>query len=124
MSAFAQQLLWIETLLKGVGGMVLCVLPLTTARVVGLPVAASGFWPRTLGAILLGLAVSTFIEGSQNGQRGLGLDGLIAINLAGALMVMSLLMARRAATTRRGRFTLWLLCCTLLTLAGLEFIAA
>jgi hypothetical protein len=120
----AQQLLWIETLFKLAGGCALVLLPLTTARVLGLPVAASGFWPRMLGAVLLGLAGATLIEGSTSASKGLGLAGAVVVNLACAAVLTALLVLGRAAATGRGRVILWALAALLLGLSLFEIAVA
>lgn len=119
-----QQLLWIETLLKCSGGVILTLFPLTAARLFGLPKGESGLWPRLLGAVLLGIAAAAFLEGQGNGPRGLGLGALMAINLISAAALLMLLGVGSASATRRGRAALWLLLVILLVLAGLEFLYA
>jgi hypothetical protein len=54
-----QQLLWLETLLKFVPGLLLALAPLTTLRVLGLPRPETGFWPRLLERAI----GETFAEG-------------------------------------------------------------
>lgn len=120
----AQQLLWIEILIKLAGGLALAILPLTTARLLGLPVGASGFWPRLLGAVLIGLAGAAFIEGGTAGSKGLGLAGAVVINLISASMLIALLVLERAAGTGRGRGLLWGLAAGLLVLSLFEIAVA
>jgi hypothetical protein len=120
----AQQLLWIETLIKLAGGLALALLPLTTARLLGLPAGTSGFWPRLLGAILIGLAGASFIEGSTAGSNGLGLGGSVTVNLASAGMLIALLVLGRAAALSRGRAILWGVAIALLVLSLLEIAVA
>ena len=116
-----QQLLWIETLLKLTGGLVLALMPRLSARLFGLPVGEMVLWPRLLGAVLIGLAAATYIEGSMPGSRGLGLAGLTAINGVAGLILLGLLLAGGGATTIRGRFALWILTVLLFLLAVIEF---
>ncbi len=77
-----QQLLWIETLLKFSAGLMLVLAPLATIKLLGLPPASTGFWPRLLGALLIGIAGALFLEGSVPGSRGLGLAGCLVINFS------------------------------------------
>lgn len=119
-----QQLLWLETLLKLSGGVLLLLAPLTTLRAFGLPVATTGFWPRVVGALLIGIAAAAYIEGAWAGSRGLGLAGLVAINLAGAAVIAAAALLGRAAPTRRGTFSLWVLVALLLALSLLEIAQA
>ena len=114
-----QQLLWIETLLKLVPGLLLALAPLTTLRVLGLPRPDTGFWPRLTGALLIGIAGALFIEGTQSGH-GLGLAGCIIINLCGATVLATLLVLDRGPTSTRGRVVVWALTCTLVILSVFE----
>ena len=115
-----QQLLWIETVLKLAAGALLLAAPGTVSRALGLPRDPSGFWPRILGAVLLGLATATVLEGWIGRAHGLGLAGTLAINLASAGGIASLLILGKAAPTRRGRLLLWLVVAVLVLLALLE----
>lgn len=101
-----QQLLWFETVLKLVAGLLLVAFPLATVRVLGLPPAGSAFWPRLLGAILVGIAAATFIEGAWDGSRGLGMAGLVLVNLI-SVTVIALAAMFGSVTTRRGTFVVW-----------------
>ena len=114
------QLLWIETLLKLSGGLVLALFPLTTARILGLPASESGFWPRLLGALLIAIAAAIYVEGRGGGPRGLGLGGIVILDLLCAVWLAVLLVVRGAARTGRGKLILWLLTATLVVLATIE----
>lgn len=115
-----QQLLWFETLFKLSGGISFILLPLTLIKVLGLPPASHAFWPRLFGTLLIGLAGATFIEGSLEGSRGLGLAGCVLINLLLAGMIAALATLKQGAHTRRGSALLWLLAVLLLLLALIE----
>ncbi len=115
-----QQLLFIETVLKLVVGTLLLAVPGTVSRTLGLPRDPSGFWPRLLGATLLGLAAAAVLEGWIGRAHGLGVAGLLAIDLAVASGLASLLILGKAAQTRRGRILLWLAVAVLVLLALLE----
>lgn len=114
------QLLWLETVLKLAGGLALLLAPLTLIRVLGLPAAASAYWPRMLGAVLVGIAAAAFIEGAWSGSRGLGLAGLVLINLAGAAGIATMALFGGGAPTRRGRFFLGSVALLLFVLALVE----
>lgn len=115
-----QQLILIESALKLAAGGVLLLAPLTVAALFGLPRPASGFWPRLLGAVLLGLGAALFIEARLPGSKGLGLAGLIAINLTAAFTMIAQLLSKSAAETRRGKLALWLVAAILVVLALVE----
>jgi hypothetical protein len=116
-----QQLLWIETLLKFFPGVMLALAPMTTLRVLGLPRPDSGFWPRVCGALLTGMAAALFLEGTTSGH-GLGLAGVIVINLCGASLLATMLVLDRGPTSRRGRTAVWLTVCILVTLSVIEIV--
>ncbi len=115
-----QQLLLTETLFKLAAGLVLLAAPGMTATILGLDRPTSGFWPRLLGAVLLGLAAATFIEQRLPGSKGLGLAGCVAVNLIAAFVIGSALAMKSAAPTRRGKLALWLLVAVLTTLGLVE----
>lgn len=123
-SGMAQQLLWIDTLLKLSGGLILALAPLTISRALGLPTGESGFWPRLLGAVLIAIAGAIYVEGKGGGPRGLGLGGLVVINLLSATWLMALLVMRAAAQTVRGKLILWLLAAVLIVLSLFELAQA
>ena len=115
----SEQLLWIEACLKLGSGLALIAAPRTLARLLGLPSADQPFWPRLLGALLIGLAAASLLEVRMQG--GLGLGGSIAINLAGGTMIGgALLILGRAGKTKRGRFLLWLTAVALIVLSLVE----
>lgn len=115
-----QQLLWIETLVTLISGLALIAVPGVVARALGLPRDASGFWPRLVGATLVGLALAFALEGWIGNVHGLGLAGAMAINFAVAIVIASLLILGKAAATRRGRIVLWMAASLLVLLALLE----
>ena len=115
-----QQLLWFETLLKLSGGLALTIAPLTIIKLLGLPPAATSFWPRLVGTILIALAGATFIEGSLPGSRGLGLAGCVLINLVTAGMIVIVATLGGGASTRRGTAALWVLVVLLIVLSLVE----
>ncbi|MFM9849951.1 MAG: ABC transporter permease [Hyphomicrobiaceae bacterium] len=113
-----EQLLWIEACLKLGTGLALIIAPRTFARLFGLPSADQPFWPRLLGALLIGLAAASLLEVRMHG--GLGLGGSIAVNLASAAMIGALLILGRAGKTLRGRFLLWVATIALVALSLVE----
>ncbi len=114
------QILLLEVIIKLAFGLPLLVAPLSTLSLFGLPRPPTGFWPRLVGALLLALAAATFIEIRLPGDRGLGLYGLIAINLIAAATILGALFMDAGAPTRRGRIFLWLAIGLMVTLALAE----
>jgi hypothetical protein len=114
----SEQLLWIEACLKLGTGLALVTTPRMLARLLGLPSADQPFWPRLLGALLVGLGIASLLEVRMQG--GLGLAGSVAVNLAGSAMIAALLILGRAGKTMRGRFLLWLAAAALVILGLVE----
>jgi len=117
------QLLFVEAVFKAVGGVFLVLVPGLTIGFFGLPRSDGNFWPRMLGALLLGLGLASLLQGTLRAQGGLGLTGSIAVNLTVTAVLGSLLILGKTTPTRRGRFTLWclMIVLTLLSLAELAF---
>ncbi|HRY06954.1 MAG TPA: ABC transporter permease [Hyphomicrobiaceae bacterium] len=114
------QILFLEVMVKLAFGAPLIVAPLSILKLCGLSCPPTGFWPRLVGALLLGLAAATFIEIRLPGSKGLGLYGLIAINLIAAGTIIAMLIMNGGAPTWRGRMALWLGSAMLFTLALAE----
>lgn len=114
-----QQLLYIETILKLSGGLVLLLAPLSACSVFGLPRPQTGLWPQLLGAVLIGMAGATYVEGATTAD-GLGMAGLVIINMVAFAAILTLLVLGAAGPSRRARGILTLLALTLLLLSFLE----
>jgi hypothetical protein len=116
-----QQLLWVEVFLKAAAGITLVLLPLTAIRIVGMQRPETGFWPRLLGAVVLGVAAAVFMTlHFPEAKGGLGPAGLIPINLAGAGAMIAQLIMGSAAPTRRGKLFIAANAAVLLALAFTE----
>ncbi len=109
--------------MKGFAGALLILAPGLTIKLIGLPKSDGNFWPRMLGALLLGLAIASLLQGTLRAQGGLGLTGSIAVNLTVTAVLGSLLILGPATPTKRGRLALWclMILLTLLSLAELAF---
>lgn len=116
-----QQLLWFEVVLKAAAGLTLLLIPLTALRIAGLQRPDTGFWPRLVGGIILGIAIAVYITLQfPEARGGLGPAGLIPINLAAAAALIAPLIMGTAAPSRRGKLFLFLNSVILLTLSFLE----
>lgn len=103
----ADQLLWFETLLKGGIGLIMLFMPITAAKIAGLPHGNAAFWPRLFGAALLGIAAAFALQGysqinSNITTGGLSLGGAIAINLVTVLSLIGTLIFK-GVSSRRGQ---------------------
>lgn len=116
-----QQILWVEIILKTVAGGLLFLAPLTTATLLGLERPNTGFWPRVLGAVSLGIAAGIWIGLQVPTARGaIGPAGLIALNFATAAALIAPLILGTAAPSRRGKLVVVIAAILLLALAFLE----
>ena len=113
------QLVWLELALKFACGLVLLSVPLTVIKILGLPKSETAFWPRLLGALLIGLAIATYMDASARLGHGLGLAGSMVLNFSASFALFCMLVLGESAT-RRGRALLWALACGLLVLALVE----
>jgi hypothetical protein len=114
-----QYLLWIEVALKLGSGIILILFSVTSPRLFGLPPTGGSFWPRLLAAVLIGVGLATVLQASVTPGKGLGLAGLMAINLFAAAVVSGQLIVGQTVATKRGKATLWAL---VLTLTGLSLV--
>ena len=112
------QILFIELVSKATVGALLLLFPISTAKVFGFPHGNVGLWARLLGAHLIGIALAVYIE-HDNRLQGLGLGGLIIINVCAMLTLLSFAILKGAGT-KRGTFALYLLAFASFGLAVLE----
>jgi len=114
-----QKILFVELALKGGVGLCLFLFPITTARVFGIPHGQVGVWGRLVGALLIGIAAAVWVEHDVKNVSGLGLGGLIAVNVVGmvALIIIAILTS---PGTRRGASVIWLTILALFSLSILE----
>ncbi|MCH9808044.1 MAG: hypothetical protein K0U74_09945 [Alphaproteobacteria bacterium] len=100
--------MFLETVLKLGGGGVLLLLPLSACHILGLPKPQSGFWPRLLGSVLVGIGGATYIEGATP-THGLGMAGCALINIVAVAVIVSMLILGGIGKTRRARWVFSLL---------------
>jgi hypothetical protein len=117
-----QQLLTIEILLKFAGGLVLVLAPLSTIKLLGLPRTESGFWPRLLGAVLIGMAIALYLEGRGPGSQGVGLLGCVIVNFSAVSILGGLLALEAGPPSARGRAVMWGVVVLLVALSVLEIV--
>jgi hypothetical protein len=116
-----QQILWAEIFVKAIAGALLFLAPLTTLALLGLERPSTGFWPRLVGAVTVGLAAGVWIGLQFPAAKGaIGPAGLIAINFATAAALLVPLILGTAAPTRRGKLAVAVITIVLSALAFLE----
>jgi hypothetical protein len=122
MHAPYKRLLFIDAVINLLLGSLLLLYPLGIADWLGVPVAASAFYPTILGGVLIGIGLALLIEarGGMRGARGLGMAGAIAINLCGAGVLAVWLVAMPPAIPLRGMILLGAIAVAVLGLALIE----
>lgn len=121
----AEQLLWIDLIIKGSVGALFITIPGPLAQVVGLPRVEHYFYARIAGALLLGIATALYMEGAGRGAgQGLGIAGAGGLNLVGSSAMIALTVTVRQAAAARGRWLLWLSAVVLFGLGLMQFLSA
>lgn len=115
------QILQLELLLKAGAGACLLFFPITTARLFGIPHGDVTIWARLLGTLLIGIGGAIYIEHDVPNLRGLGLPGLIVINLAAVLALLAHLLITGAGS-RRAAIAMWATVAALFGLSLLEIL--
>jgi hypothetical protein len=94
------------------------------ARILGVPVVESGFYPNILGGIFIGIALALIIEAFKKSldTSGLGLLGAICINLCGAAVLLFWLILGNLDLPPRGTIFLWSLDMLLIVLSSAELV--
>lgn len=102
-------LLIIDCIVNLVLGIILLLFPLGTASFLGIPVPDHNFYPTILGAVLFGIGIALLLEIrlTKKNRSGLGLDGAIAINLCGSLVLLAWLVLTDLDLPLRGLIILW-----------------
>ncbi len=118
-------ILLIDASINLILGVLLIVFPPSIVEFLGVPAAASAFYPNILGAIFVGITIALVISAAdsrRNGARGLGELGAIAINLCGGVALALWLLFGRLSLPRRGFIFLWILVAVLLVVSLTELL--
>ena len=114
-------LLAIDGIINFILGGLLVLFPATLVDWLGVP-QAPRFYPSLLGGVLVGISIALFIALRRRGC-GLGLEGAVAINLCGGLILAGWLLFGGLAIPLRGTLFLWGLVIMLLGISGVELLA-
>ncbi len=117
-------LLTIDAIINLALGVLLVTFPAPLVEVLGMP-DAPGFYPNILGGVLIGIGIALLTERGSQGRHssGLGLNGAIAINLCGGLVLAGWLTFGELAIPLRGYILLWGLVILLLGVSFAELFA-
>ena len=119
-------LLTIDSIINLGLGVLLVLFPRDVVTLLGIPAAAPAFYPSILGAVLFGIGIALWFErGQPRGRtRGLGLQGAIAINLCGGVVLAGWLAFGDLGLPVRGLIVLWSLVLLLVGISITELIAS
>ncbi len=118
----ADLLLLADALVNLVIGAILAVFPARLIGALGLPSSQATFYPRILGAVLIGVGIALLLNALPTGLSGLGLAGAIAVNLSAAAMLVLMLLTGLGKIPGRGKRLLWFLVVVLIGLSAFESI--
>ena len=104
-------ILFIDTIINLVLGILLLPASPKIAEFLGVPPVEPGFYPSILGAVLFGIGIALLIETFKGKHKfsGLGLYGAIAINLCGGFVLAFWLLYIELHLPLRGLIFLWIL---------------
>jgi uncharacterized membrane-anchored protein len=102
-------LLVIDSAVNIVIGIILLCFPLGIGDYLRLPNSDNNFYPTLLGALIFGIGIALFIEYkySDNGKRGLGIEGAIIINLIASSVLIIFLVFGNLNISLLGSAILW-----------------
>jgi hypothetical protein len=102
-------LLVIDSVVNIVIGIILLCFPLGIGDYLELPKSDNNFYPTILGALTFGIGIALFIEYkySDNGKRGLGIEGAIIINLIASSVLIIFLVFGNLNISLLGSAILW-----------------
>jgi len=103
-------------------GVLLIVFPTDLVSALGVPATDQTFYASILGAVLFGIGIALLIE--RSGSGGLGLQGAVAINLSGGVVLALWLVLGDLRLPFRGFAFLWGLAVVLIGVSLLEILAS
>lgn len=118
-------LLTVDAAVNLILGLPLMIIPVETARFLGIPIPEQAFYASILGAVLTGIGVALLIERFRERIRitGLGLGGAIAINIFGAAVLIIWLLLGTLYIPLRGYVFLWVIAVIVLGICLVELLA-
>lgn len=122
----SSKILLVDALINLILGVLLVAFPKSVVDLLGVPQTEVTFYPSILGAILIGIALALLIEYLRrpSAAAGLGVNGAIAINLCGAVLLVGWLLNGKLVIPLRGHVFLWGLSAALVLISGVELLCA
>jgi hypothetical protein len=113
-------LLVLDSVINLILGALLLVFPNALVEFLGIPGAASAFYPSLLGAVLFGIGIALLIAVYFPGAGGLGTGGAVAINLSAGLVLAMWMLMGDLNIPAKGYAFLWVLVLILVVLSTVE----
>ena len=114
-----RNLLFADSIINLVLGALLLFFPAWLSNFLGIPSAASAFYPSILGAVLIGIGFALLLRKGN----GLGLVGAVTINISGGVVLGLWLLFGNLELPLRGYLFLWGLVLVLVGISTFEFLA-
>lgn len=117
-------LLFIDSIVNMVLGILLLLFPVGIIGALGLPSTDTHFYASILGAVLFGIGLALLLElfGYAKQVHGLGLGGAIIINIMGSAVFIGWLVFGALQIPLKGRILLWLIGCIVLVIGVVELV--
>jgi hypothetical protein len=105
-------------------GVLLALFPRNVAEQLGLPVPSSSFYASILGGVLVGIGLALLIQRFKRspGTTGLGMEGAMVINFAGAAVLVVWLISGQLDIPTSGYVLLWFVALLVLGIGCAEII--
>jgi hypothetical protein len=115
-------LLVLDAAVNLAAGGLLVLFPRSVISALGLPMVDVPFYPSLLGGVLLGIGLALLLERFRAEQvsPGLGVNGAVLINIAGAGVLIVWLVAGDLVLPLRGYVVLWGIALVVLAIGGIE----
>jgi hypothetical protein len=120
-----KKLLVIDGIVNLLLSVLLLLFPFGIARILGVPIPDTHFYPTLLGAVLLwvGIALLMDVYGQPRGIRGLGIAGAISINFCGAVVLTLWLIFAPLGLPLRGYVVLWAIAIVVFAIGFVELMS-
>jgi uncharacterized membrane protein len=105
-------------------GVVLAIFPRAFARLVGAPIPSTSFYASILAGVLIGVGLALLLQRFRGRFHvtGLGIEGAIAINLCGGVVLVAWLTTGGLSVATRGLVFLWAVAILVLGIGATEIV--
>jgi len=120
-----RRILLIDAIINFFLALLLGIFPSDVISFLGLPVVPNPFYASILGGVFFGIGIALLIGRSsvKKNSDGLGLQGAIAINLSGGIVLALWLLFGSLDIPSHGKIVMWALVAILFVICTVELIA-